>query len=130
MRWFFSYAIMPTHILLCSQWHSSANLVRLFFCIWLICLIWHPVIFGYSHTSQISWVAIILQMIYRRDKQLQNFFMTVQRAFMLWELMVLKITTVQKMSQFWVIMLKNGLSHVVFVVSFSWRLVHITLDYR
>ncbi len=60
-----SCTIVPTHILLSSLQRSSMSLIVLFFRIPLICLIWHPAIFDYACPSKISWVASILQIIYR-----------------------------------------------------------------
>ncbi len=61
-------------------------------------------------------------------KQLQNFSVTVQSAFVSWELNVMWIDT-KHVSILMVIMLKNRLSHVVFVVSFSQQLIHAALRY-
>ncbi len=55
----------------------STSSVDSFFRIRLIHLIWHPKIFDHSSASKISWVASILQMIYRRSKWLQNSSVTV-----------------------------------------------------
>ncbi len=49
----------------------------------------HWTSFSYSHTTKISQVASILRMIYRWNKQLQYFSITVQQAIVVWELDIL-----------------------------------------
>ncbi len=126
MNWFFSYTIMPAYIIPSSWQHSSTSLVCLFFSIRLTRLIWHQVIFGYSCASKISWVARILQMIYRWNKQLQNFSVIVQRVFTLWEFTDLQVN-MKNVLTLPVTTLKNGLSHIAFVVLFSQKFEHVAL---
>ncbi len=128
MSRFSSYTIMSIHILLSSQWHSSTSLVGLFFCIRLIRLILHPMIFSYHGNSKDSPGGQHFANDLLVKQAIANFSVTVQRAFTLQEFNVLQIDT-KKFSILMVIMLKNILSHVEFVVSFSQQLVHTSLHY-